>query len=116
MTSAIRSSPGLKGQHAPRVLKPAYFTIRAVTGAGLLRSHLISLMLEENGVHDAGALHLSRVLTEEQMQIVSALPSPTASRSAVVEAHRACAKVFLPCAKSLAERLNIAWPDEFAAA
>jgi hypothetical protein len=39
--------------------------IVGVTGAGLLRSHLINLMLAENGVDDTGALHLSRVLAND---------------------------------------------------
>jgi predicted nucleotidyltransferase len=37
-----------------------------VTGAGMLRSHLISLLLEENDMSDTGVLHLSQVLSEEQ--------------------------------------------------
>jgi hypothetical protein len=88
----------------------------AVTGAGLLRSSLIELFLEENGIHGAGALHLKRLLTREQMDILEKLPGVKADRESVVEASVNCARIFLPRAKRLAQKLSVPWPESFEAA
>ena len=85
----------------------------AVTGAGLLRSSLIQLFLEENGVRDTGALHLRRLLTSEQMDILEKMPGVHANRQSVIEASVNCARVFLPRAKKLAEKLSVSWPEAF---
>jgi predicted nucleotidyltransferase len=88
----------------------------AVTGAGLLRSSLIQLFLEENGIRGAGALHLKRLLTREQMDILEKMPGVDANRQSVIEASVKCARVFLPRAKKLAEKLLVPWPEGFEAA
>lgn len=88
----------------------------AVTGAGLLRSSLIQLFLEENGIRGAGALHLKRLLTREQMDILEKMPGVDANRQSVIEASVKCARVFLPRAKKLAEKLSVPWPEAFEAA
>jgi predicted nucleotidyltransferase len=92
-----------------------YFT--AASGAGVLRDHLMSLMLEEVPLTDrGGALHLSRLLPTQQMEALRALPFPKPERGAVIDAHFAIARQFFPRARALASRLGIAWPDEFEAA
>jgi len=88
----------------------------AVTGAGLLRSSLIQLFLEENGIRDAGALHLKRLLTAEQLNILEKMPGVNANREWVFEACLNCARFFLPRAKRLARELSIPWPESFEAA
>ena len=87
-----------------------------VTGAGLLRSSLIQLFLEENGIHDAGALHLKRLLTAEQINILEKMPGVNANRESVIEASVNCARIFLPRAKQLAQKLSVPWPESFEAA
>jgi predicted nucleotidyltransferase len=87
-----------------------------VTGAGLLRSSLIQLFLEENGIRDAGALHLKRLLTAEQMDILDRMPGVNASRQSILDASVDCARIFLPRAKELARKRNVAWPESFEAA
>ena len=68
------------------------------TGAGLLRDLLRDLMLETCPLLDRGGmLHLSRLLTPEQMAELEALPYP--DREEVVAAHLAIAQAFLPLAR-----------------
>jgi len=88
----------------------------AVTGVGLLRSSLIQLFLEENGIRNAGALHLKRLLSAEQMDILEKLPSVNAERESVMQASVNCARIFLPRAKQLAQKLSLPWPESFEAA
>jgi hypothetical protein len=88
----------------------------AVTGAGLLRASLIQLFLEENGVRDAGALHLKSLLTAEQMDILEKMPGVKAERESVIEASLNCARIFLPRAKRLAQQMSVPWPESFEAA
>jgi hypothetical protein len=78
-----------------------------------LRSHLVQLLLEENRIENSGALHLSKLLTAEQMAILEDLPSPCADLTSIIGAHRACAKAFLPRARRLARELSIPWQDRF---
>lgn len=87
-----------------------------VTGAGLLRSSLMQLLLEENGVRDAGALHLKRLLTREQMNILEKMPGVNADRQSVIDASVNCARIFLPRAQALAQKLGVPWPETFEAA
>lgn len=85
-----------------------------VTGIGLLRTHLIALMLEASEVSTrVGALHLNRLLTIEQRQTLEALPTPTASRDSLIAADIAYARAFFPIAKALSAKLHIPWPHEF---
>jgi len=88
----------------------------AATGAGLLRRSLIQLFLEENGIRNAGALHLKRLLSAEQMDILEKLPGVNAERESVLQASVNCARIFLPRAKQLAQKLSLPWPESFEAA
>ncbi|MGO9453465.1 MAG: nucleotidyltransferase domain-containing protein [Candidatus Binataceae bacterium] len=88
----------------------------AVTGAGLLRTSLIQLFLEENGIRDAAALHLKRLLTAEQLDVLEKMPGVKADRESVIEASLNCARIFLPRAKQLAHKLSVPWPASFEAA
>jgi len=89
-----------------------YFT--GVAGAGMLRDHLASLMVEESGITDpGGALHLSRLLSPEQMEILLGLPYPGPERASVVEAHLRTAQAFMPRAQTMAAALDIPWPQRF---
>lgn len=88
----------------------------AVTGVGLLRSSLIQLFLEENGIRNAGALHLKRLLNAEQIDILEKMTGVNAERESVIEASVSCARTFLPRAKRLAQKLSVPWPESFEAA
>lgn len=89
-----------------------YFT--AVVGAGMQRDHLANLMIEQTGIPDpGGALHLSRLLSTEQMSILLGLPYPKPERIALVEAHLTIAREFMPRAKAVAAQLDIPWPEAF---
>ena len=88
----------------------------AVTGIGLLRSSLIQLFLEENGIRNTGALHLKRLMSTEQMDILEKIPCVTAERESVIEASLYLARIFLPRAKHLSQKLSVPWPESFEAA
>jgi len=85
--------------------------VLGVSGAGLLRTMLIQLMLEDVAVEDrGGALHLSPLLPPERMGALTGLPPLSANRDSVIAVHLACAEAFLPLARRLAERTGMAWP------
>lgn len=88
-----------------------------VVGVALLRDQLVKLMLEEVSDPDpGGALHLSRVLPPDLMQVLESLPFPAPVRSEVIDAHLAVAREFFPRARALAARLDLDWPEAFEAA
>ncbi|BCJ34341.1 hypothetical protein Athai_18440 [Actinocatenispora thailandica] len=87
------------------------------SGAGLARTLLIQLMVEEVAAPDpGGALHLRSLLAPERMAQLAALPPIAATRESVLAAHLACAGLFLPLARALAERSGASWPAEMVAA
>lgn len=90
-----------------------------LTGVDLLRQMTLQLMLEENGIRPAdrgGALHRWPLLTAEQQSELLALPPVVADHDGIVDADVALARIFLPRARRLAERIGVAWPDALDAA
>ena len=84
-----------------------------VSGAGLLRGMIIQLFLEDAAVEDrGGALHLSTLLPPQRLQALADLPAAEATRESVLEAHLACARLFLPHAREMAARIGVAWPEK----
>ncbi|MFZ1992397.1 MAG: hypothetical protein WAW96_21795 [Alphaproteobacteria bacterium] len=93
--------------------------VNAFAGIGHLRARLIDLLIESNGISPAergGALHLNRLLTADQVNMLSALPPVSASRESVIESTIALAKLFFPHARALADKLGLDWPTAFEAA
>lgn len=91
--------------------------VAAASGAGLLRELLIQLMTEGSEMADrGGALKLAGVLTAGQLAAVAGLPPAAAARESAIEAHLACARIFLPYARELAARAGAPWPGELEAA
>lgn len=89
----------------------------AVGGAGMQRTALINLLVEELGLpQPPGALHLSRLLSPADMRMLGALPPAEATRASVLAANRAVAAAFLPRARRLVERVGAPWPEAFWAA
>lgn len=84
--------------------------VTAVTGAGLLRDHLISLLRHEAGVEQEGALHLARSLAATDMTMLYALPVAHPDRASVLAAHLALARAFVPRARALLGRHGLPWP------
>lgn len=91
--------------------------INGVAGIFYLRTKLIDLMVEEAAAPDrGGALHLNRLLTEEQKTLITALPAPVAEREAMIATHLSYAKAYLPRARKLAKQRGVDWPERFEAA
>lgn len=92
-------------------------TVLLVRGLGILRDLLVDLMHEETApAFRGGALHISRVLTGEDMALLESLPYPGPDREALIAAHGTLAGIFLPRARALSERLGSEWPEAFEAA
>lgn len=90
--------------------------INGVLGVFHLRNLLVELMIEETGAPNrGGVLHLNRLITDEQKALLTALPPPVAEREAMIEAHLAYARAYLPRARKRAEALGIDWPERFEA-
>ncbi len=91
--------------------------ITGVAGIFHLRTILIDLLVEETAAPDrGGALHLNRLLTDEQKALITALPAPVPERDAMIASHLAYAKAYLPRARQLAGRRGVEWPERFEAA
>ena len=90
--------------------------INGVVGVFHLRSKLIDLLIEETAAPDrGGVLHLNRLLAEEQKRLVTALPPPVAERQAMIDAHLAYARAYLPRARRYAAGRGVEWPERFEA-
>ncbi|CAH1665761.1 hypothetical protein [Chelatococcus asaccharovorans] len=88
--------------------------INSVTGAFHLRNLLIDLLIEETDAPNrGGALHLNRLITAEQKDLLAALPALTPRREAIIPAYLAYAAAYLPRARALAVARGIAWPARF---
>ncbi|WP_295808190.1 hypothetical protein [uncultured Nitratireductor sp.] len=86
----------------------------AITGVFHLRNLLVDLLIEETGApHRGGALHLNRLITADQKELLASLPPLTPTRGSVISAHLAYAAAYLPRAREMAERLGIEWPRRF---
>jgi len=82
-----------------------------------LRNLLVDLFIEETGApYRGGALHLNRLITDEQKEILTSLPPPVAERDAMIATNLAYAAAYLPRARKLAKQWNVAWPERFEAA
>lgn len=83
----------------------------AITGLFHMRAQFISLMvLASNDGPTGGALHLNRLLTEDQQNILAGLPIPLPEKQAIIDAHYKYAQTFLPLARNM---LTTDWPQEF---
>lgn len=85
-----------------------------VMGTGLLRDMLSQIMQEALPIPDRGGiLHLSKVLPEEEMQVLLALPYPGPEKEALISAQLAIAQAFFPRARRLATAVGATWPTRF---
>lgn len=86
--------------------------LNSVTGAFHLRNLLVDLFIEETAApHRGGALHLNRLITPEQKDVLASLPPLTPNREAIVPAYLAYAAAYLPRARRLAQTWGVAWPE-----
>ncbi|MET3898582.1 putative nucleotidyltransferase [Devosia sp. UYZn731] len=91
--------------------------VTMVLGVGMMRGHLETLLMQDVTNPDPGGiLHQSKLLPPDQMQLLAALPYPGPDRDALIEANFEIARQFMPRARAMAKRLDIAWPEEFEAA
>jgi hypothetical protein len=89
-------------------------TVLAGTGAGLLRSLLIDLLVEEQEqAQRGGALHLNRVLDAQDLKALDAIWREPKMNETISGAHIAYAQIFFPRAKALAAKAGVKWPTEF---
>ncbi|WJY22997.1 nucleotidyltransferase domain-containing protein [Fontisubflavum oceani] len=91
--------------------------INGVLGVFHLRNKLVDLLIAETGVpHRGGVLHLNRLITDEQKDVLTALPPPVPARDQMIAGHLAYAKAYLPRARVLAKQWGVDWPERFEAA
>lgn len=91
--------------------------INGVLGVFHLRNKLVELLIAETDAPNRGGiLHLNRLITDEQKDLLMSLPPPEPNRDAMIAAHLAYAKAYLPRARKRAELLGMAWPERFEAA
>lgn len=88
--------------------------INGVLGVFHLRNMLVDLMVAETAVPNRGGLlHLNRLLTAEQRDVLLSMPPPLMEREGMIAAHLAYAEAYLPRAKARAAALDVDWPQRF---
>ena len=91
--------------------------INGVLGVSLLRNALVELLIEETDApHRGGILHLNRIITDDQKALIMSMPPAVPERDALITAHLAYAKAYLPRARQRAAALDMDWPERFEAA
>lgn len=88
--------------------------INGVLGVFHLRNKLVDLMIEETAAPNRGGiLHLNRLITDEQKDVLVSMPAAVPNRDAMIAAHLAYAKAYLPRARARAKVLEVTWPERF---
>lgn len=88
--------------------------INGVLGVFHLRNLLVDLMIHQTGAqHRGGVLHLNRLITPAQKQVLEQMPPPVAARDAMIAGHLAYAAAYLPLARKLAAKWRVDWPERF---
>lgn len=88
--------------------------VTGVMGTGLLRGLLTDLFMHDVTDPDPGGiLHMSKLLSREQVGILTGLPYPAANGDEVIAANMAVARAFMPRARALAQQLGVEWPAAF---
>ena len=78
---------------------------------------MVELLIDEtNAPNRGGIVHLNRLITDAQKDLLTSLPPAVPNRDAMISAHLAYAKAYLPRARLRAARLEMAWPERFEAA
>lgn len=91
--------------------------VTMVLGVGMMRDHLTALLMQDVTNPDPGGmLHQSALLSAGNMALLKSLPYPGPERDALISANFAIAREFMPRARAMAQRLDIAWPEVFEAA
>ncbi len=84
----------------------------AVTGVGLLRNQLISLMVMDTHPQlPPGALHLKRILPAEDIEILASLPPVGPTQASILQANAVLAPLILNRARAMLERAGGTWPQ-----
>jgi len=90
--------------------------INGVLGVFHLRNKLVDLMIAETDAPNRGGiLHLNRLITDEQKDVLTSMPPPVPERQAMIDAHMAYAAAFLPRARKRAADIGAQWPERFEA-
>ncbi len=90
--------------------------INGVLGVYLLRNKLVDLLIDETDAPNRGGiLHLNRLITDEQKDLLMSMPPATPNRDAMISAQLAYAEAYLPRARKRAEQLGMEWPERFEA-
>ncbi len=91
--------------------------INGVLGIFHLRNLLVELLIDETSAPNrGGALHLNRLLSSQQKDLLTSLPPAIPNRELMISAHLAYAKAYLPPARTRAQRIGLEWPEKFEAA
>ena len=91
--------------------------INGVLGVFHLRNLLVDLLIEETDAPNrGGVLHLNRLISQEQRDLLTSLPPAIPNRDTMISAHLAYAKAYLPRARLRAAHLGMEWPERFEAA
>ena len=96
----------------PVVMHRADF-VGAVSGSGLLREHLITLLqYEQTGRTRTGALNRTDSLSAVATSALRGLPALCAERSSILEFNRSCWGIFTQFGPKISRQFHIEWPGQ----
>lgn len=85
--------------------------VGAVSGSGLLREHLVTLLqYEQTGRTLTGALNDTTSLTPAAASAIVGLPALRAENSAILDFNRACWDIFIRYGPGISRRYDAEWP------
>ena len=85
--------------------------VGAVSGSGLLREHLVTLLqYEQTGQTRTGALNDTKSLTPAAASAILGLPALWAEESAIVDFNRSCLDIFIQYGPRISEQYHVEWP------
>lgn len=88
--------------------------VNAITGIFHMRNQLITLLIRQtNDGPTGGALHLNKLLTPTQLQLLAGIDIPEPEPIAIIEANLGLARIFLPLARQM---IGADYPTRFEAA
>jgi predicted nucleotidyltransferase len=87
--------------------------VGAISGSGLLREHLVTLLqYEHTGRTRTGALNETKSLSATAKTAILGLPALSAEESSIVTFNRSCWEIFIQFGPRISQQYDAEWPSQ----